>query len=279
MSVVHSNHGANRDGDLGDFGQIGNGSNSNQNNPKDNHVDGSDYHFHATMQQLEDGIQRQWQEQNKPINKDRTNLISGMTDAMYRKLYTTMATPVATNIFLVVVMLFITPLFFAFKSDNEYAFYIGTSVVLIIFANVLFDAMVIYRIRKYVIEQVTNKYYKILKKSWRGFELMFFTFVSLAIFVSIYNFAVNKIVIESKGKWTEKFMSYFELQEYFTSLFVLSVVSFAFYVLFVRNIGKKAIKQQRISIIESRVGSEHNAEVADQMLSGKIADFEDKEEM
>jgi len=275
IMITHNDHGAGMDGDLSSYGHMsGNSSSSNTPTHGRDGIDSHEYHFHSTIQKLEDGIQELWKENNKPINSDRTNLISSMSDAMFRKLVTTMVKPVVINLVYIMLMLFISPLFFSFKTEKPFVLYGGIALALFIFANILFDAMIIYKIRKYVIEAVTNKYYSSLKSSWRTFEILFFSLCLAAIGFSTYYLFITQQQLNTNSTLITKLTKHFDLHVYGVSLIITSVIAMIVYSIFTIVIGSKAKVLQKASIIESRAGSEHNAEVAEKILDGSLYDFE-----
>ena len=263
---------------LGDFSHYGDparfGNSGNSGGKKNSGINSDDYHFHDKIQKLEDGIIEQWKEQNKSFNKNRTQPISSISDAKYRKLYTSMIGPVSANMAWGFILIFIVPLFFSLQNDLPYVKPIGIFVCFVLFINILFDAMIIYRVRKYVIEKVTNKYYQIIRQSWKSFEFIFVVMQIFAIIASIY-FMFNPLIIQLENKHITKMLSYFSTEKYFLSLLITSIVSFFIYFAFIILVNLKAIKLQKIAIIESRRNSEYNADVAEQMLNGTLGDFEE----
>ena len=55
---------------------------------------------------------------------------------------------------------------------------------------------------------------------------------------------------------------------------ILVPLTVIIYYIFVRFVNNKAMKEQKISIIDSRKGSEHNAEVAESILDGSYLEID-----
>lgn len=269
-NVMYDGHGVDS---LGDMHQYGNINTEKKDTKKENIANSADYHFHSTIQHLEDGLQEQWKEQNRNMNKNRSNPVSSMTDAKFRKLITSMMFPVSYNMVCIAAMFFITPLFFAFRTHGHIAKLIGVAFMIILIANVFFDAFVIYRAKKYVIEKVTNKYYKVLRGSWRSFEILTIM-LSIGIFI-IAGFFYSHPELTSSIKAVNKIIGFFDLENY--AVYSIGIVAFYFvaYYLFVSKIEKEAEIKQHESIKEARSSSEHNADVAQSILDGSLGDFED----
>lgn len=261
---------------LGDVSHIGNVKSENRTSgSSENIANSQEYHFHSTIQHLEDGLQEQWKEQNRNMNKNRENAVSSMTDAKFRKLVTTMVFPVMYSIAIYIVAILLTPLLFAIKSDNNLFEYLGFIIGVFLFLNIFFDAYVIYRSRKYVIEKVTNKYYKILHSSWKTYEALAI-FVTVIVVVFAVFFMNENYTLQTSVNMLNNIFAKIDLMIFRDVLLIVVSVYFLTYYLFVFKIGKKAIEQQRKSIIEARSSSEHNADVAEAMLSGKIGNFENE---
>lgn len=263
---------------VGDFSHYGDpsnyGNNKSSGSSKNNGINSDDYHFHDKIQKIEDGIIEQWKEQNKAFNKNRSQPISSISDAKYRKLYTTMIGPVSANMAWGFLLVFVVPIFFSLQSEIPYVKPIGIFVGFLLAVNILFDAMIIYRIRKYVIEKVTNKYYQIIRQSWKSFEFIFIVMQLFAVIAAIY-FLINPFVIQIDNKNLSRLLGYFSFDKYFISLLITSIITFLIYLIFIVLINLKAIKLQKIAIIESRRNSEYNADVAEQLLNGTLGDFEE----
>jgi hypothetical protein len=148
-NVVYDSHSAASVGDISHWGNVG-GGNGGGNKDKKHHeiINDHDYHFKVTIQLLEDGIQKLWKEQNKDINKNREIATSSMTDAGFRKLYTTMMFPLSYNILTFVFLMLGVPFFFSNHYQGSGLFYTGIIVGFLCFASILFDAYVIYRARR-----------------------------------------------------------------------------------------------------------------------------------
>lgn len=268
-NVMYDGHGVES---LGDMHQYGNINTEKAQKAKENLANSQDYHFHATIQHLEDGLQEQWKEQNRNMNKNRTNPVSSMSDAKFRKLVTTMFVPVSYNTLNIMAIFFIAPLFFAFKSEGNLINLIGAGFIFILLANILFDAFVIYRARKYVIEKVTNKYYKILKSSWRSYEIIAVMLATGVVILAGLIFA-HPDFTTSIDK-LNKLLSLFNIAGYAIYSIGIVLAYFVLYTMFVMKIAKDARGKQIESIKEARSGSEHNADVAQSIMDGTLGDFE-----
>ncbi len=126
-------------------------SNSGSSESKDIGINSKKYHFHSTIQEIEDGIYQQFLEQNKNLNKDRETAISWISDAMYRKLYTAMFLPVLSNILIVFAICFFVPILLSIKSYSSVFNAFGIFLFIFLFCNILFDSYVVSRLRKFVI--------------------------------------------------------------------------------------------------------------------------------
>jgi hypothetical protein len=73
-----------------------------------------------------------------------------------------------------------------------------------------------------------------------------------------------------------KLFSYFDLKIYKFTFTTISILYFFIYFTITKMVSKKAIKEQRRSVIEARSGSEHNADVAGAILNGTLGDFENE---
>lgn len=277
MSVVHANHGVHKDGDFSSYGEIGQNSNGSTQNTDEFGINSKNYHFHKRIQELEDGLYEQFKEQNKNFNKDREIEVSSITPAMYRKLLTTMVSPVLMNIMLFITLIFINPIFYSIDSTKKYFLYGFIIIGLILFFNILFDAYVIYKMRKYVIEKVTNKYYVTIKKSWNVFELVMYA-TSITAFIGSIYLLLNPIDLQTlfEHKMIDKVLSYIVFEKYLIATSVSSFTVLVMYVLFTKFVENGARKEQKTAIIESRKGSEHNADVAENIMSGKLHEFEEE---
>lgn len=256
----------------------GGSSNSGSSEPKDIGINSKKYHFHSTIQEIEDGIYQQFLEQNKNLNKDRETAISSISDAMYRKLYTAMFFPVLSDILIVFAIYFIVPVLLSIKAYSTVFNAIGVFLFIFLFCNILFDSYVVYRIRKFVIEKVTKRYYQVVKTSWRGFEGLFIMlsifFVSTSLYLEFFNNFEN---MEIKSKLLQKIVNSLDLNILMHVNIVLVPLTVSIYYIFVKFIDNKAIKEQKNSIIDSRKGSEHNADVAESILDGSYLNIEMKD--
>lgn len=245
------------------------GSNASVSEPKDIGINSKKYHFHSTIQEIEDGIYEQFKEQNKNLNKDRETAISSISDAMYRKLYTAMFFPVLTDILIVFSIYLFVPLLLSVKVYSTVFSTIGIFLFIFLFCNILFDGYVVYRIKKYVIEKVTKRYYQVVKTSWRGFEglmiILSIFFLSSSMYLEFFNNFEN---MEINNKIFQKIVNVLDLNILMHVNLILVPITLVFYYLFINVINKKAEKQQRTAIIEARKGSEHNADVAESILDG-----------
>jgi diphthamide biosynthesis methyltransferase len=126
-----------------------------------------------------------------------------------------------------------------------------------------------------VIESVTNRYYSIIRKAWRSYE--FFSIITIAILLYIVSFHLNSdLLIIENSKIMNKLFSYFDLKIYKFTFTTISILYFFIYFTITKMVSKKAIKEQRRSVIEARSGSEHNADVAGAILNGTLGDFENE---
>lgn len=269
-SVVHGSHGMHSDGDLVNAFNL---SKHKKDKNGDNLANSNDYHFHSTIQHLEDGLQEQFKEQNRNMNKDRENPISSMTDAKFRKLVTTMSFPVFYNIFTMLLFFSVVPLMLSVKKEIPVVDYIAYTLGALLFLNILFDAYVIYRSRKYVIEKVTSRYFGILKNSWRAYES--FTILVSIVIIGYFFLDGGKTLnsLDFGTKLLTKIFSIFDFQKFSLYAVLVVVLYLILYYLFIFKINRTAKKEQRISVIESKSSSEHNADVASQIMDGTIDEF------
>lgn len=250
-------------------------SNSGSSESKDIGINSKKYHFHSTIQEIEDGIYQQFLEQNKNLNKDRETAISSISDAMYRKLYTAMFLPVLSNILIVFAIYFFVPILLSIKSYSSVFNALGIFLFIFLFCNILFDGYVVYRIRKFVIEKVTKRYFQVVKTSWRGFEGLFILLSIFFMCSSLYfEFFNNFENMEIKIKLLQKIVNSIDLNILMYVNIILVPLTVIIYYIFVRFVNNKAMKEQKISIIDSRKGSEHNAEVAESILDGSYLEID-----
>jgi hypothetical protein len=274
----NSPHGIHKDGDFSSYGDIENFASSKaRNEKKDFGINSKKYHFHATVQELEDGIYEQFKEQNRNFNKGREVMISSVSDAMYRKLYTSMIYPIMLNTFFLISVYLFVPLILSINIFTNYFTYLALFLGLFFILNIYFDAYVVYRIRKYVIEQVTKKYYLIIKNSWKSFEfVLIFISTFFFCFSIYYTFYTTIPQIDLQNKYIIKFISYFDLSRLIEINIYFVPINLSLYMLFIKIIDKKAEIIQKTAIIESRKNSEHNADVAEALLNGSYLDIDIK---
>ena len=268
-NVVFDRHSVESVGDISHIGNIK--SSSNGKTSGDDFVNSKEYHFHSTIQHIEDGLIEQWKEQNKNMNQNRETVVSSLTDAKFRKLGTTMVFPIFYNLGSLILLLSIVPLFFAFKSESNLMASIGTILGIGLFFNILFDAFIIYRVRKYVIESVTNRYYAIIKRAWRSFEIFSFLIGIVLVYLILFHFNTG---INLNVKILNKLFSHFDISTYKIMFALILITTFAIYSITMFMLFKKSIIEQRQSLIESRSGSEHNVDVAEKILNGTLDDFD-----
>lgn len=274
-NVVYDKHDANSLGDVSHALKDLEPANWGKNKGNEDLINNHDYHFHSTIQIIEDGLQEQWKEQNKNINQNRENPVSSMTDAKFRKLYTTMVFPYVYNLLTVIFLFMFVPLLFSINIESDVFNYMGIAVATGMFASVIFDAYVIYRSKKYVIEKVTNRYHKILRKTWRSFEYSAI-FIVCVLYSQLYTFFYTDAYnIEFTNRILKRIISYINFENYLYSFIMLTLSCIALYSLLAYRFIRVAKKEQRKSVIEARSASEHNADVAQSIMSGKIDDFED----
>jgi hypothetical protein len=152
---------------------------------------------------------------------------------------------------------------------------LGVILSMALLFSICFDAYVIYRSRKYVIEKVTSRYYKILKKGWRTFEVLA-VIITLVITVFLISMIEHFFYFETSINLLNKFINQFDYEVYRFASFIIMFISFPFYILFVMNVSRKAAIANKKSIMEARSASEHNADVASQVINDTLGDFEDE---
>lgn len=279
MNNSHNPHGVHKVGDFSSYGDPSLFTSANKNEQKDFGINSKQYHFHVIIQELEDGIIELWKEQNKNFNKDRELQASSLSDAKFRKIYTTMITPVFKNVLFVICLYLFIPLLFSVnipKINNVYIDYIAVFTGIVLLSNYLFDGYIVYRIRRYVIEQVTKNYYMIIKKTWKSFEFLLIVLSLFFFAISLYYNFYTVLEINVENKYLVKLISYFDLSKLLEINLYLVPINLALYFLFVRIIDNKSAKIQKIAIIESRKNSEHNADVAESLLDGTYLDIDMK---
>lgn len=272
-NVVYDSHSASS---LGDVSQKGTVTVEKRSFGKqdENVINTHDYHFHVKIQLIEDGLQELWKEQNRDTNKNREIDVSSMTDARFRKLGTIMMFPVAYNILSVIIIFLFVPLLFAYKQETNYSVIVGLTIALLCFASICFDMYVMYRSRRYVIEKVTNRYYKVIKNAWQAFEsITFMLYIILASYAT-YLIFTNKYNFSSDIKLFNTFLNKFDFLNYFIYVISIGIIYFIAYYLLAYKVSVKAHKEQRRAVIEARTSSEINADVAKDILDDTIGDFE-----
>ena len=80
--------------------------------------------------------------------------------------------------------------------------------------------------------------------------------------------------MEIKIKLLQKIVNSIDLNILMYVNIILVPLTVIIYYIFVRFVNNKAMKEQKISIIDSRKGSEHNAEVAESILDGSYLEID-----
>jgi hypothetical protein len=273
-NVVYDGHSAESLGDVSHIGNVGSGNGGGSGGDKDLAKSHS-YHFKETIQIIEDGLQEAWKEQNKNINKNREHNVSSLTDAKFRKLATTMMFPVSQAILTFLGLIFGVPLLLSIYSKSNGFIYGGIAIGLLLLCSILFDAYIIYRSRKYVVEAVTNRYYKIVKNSWKAYES--FSLLCLVLILVMASYFISTEAYSQfhfDAKILNKILSFFDFSKYFVYMIFVGIIYFFTYYMFVYKLSIEAQKAQRISIIEARSASEINADVASEIFNDTLDDFE-----
>lgn len=273
----HNPHGVHKVGDLSSYGDPNNFVGGAAKEARDYGINSKKYHFHATIQELEDGIIEQWKEQNKNFNKDRELTASSISDATYRKIYTTMVAPVMKNIMFVIGLYILVPILISLnlpKINHVYIHYLAIFLAMFFVSNYLFDGYIVYRIRRYVIEQVTKNYYTIIKRTWKSFEFLLIFCSLFFLSISVYYNFFEVLELNISNKYLVKLLLYFDLNKLLEVNLYLVPINLIIYYVFTRSIDKKSAKIQKTAIIESRKNSEHNADVAESILNGDYLDVD-----